>query len=43
MALVVGEELQVAQISELEGTTIVDKFCGRWISLKSVNMWMEKE
>jgi hypothetical protein len=36
---VVGEDLKVSQISDLEGKAIV--FCG--MSLKTVNIWMEVE
>jgi hypothetical protein len=43
VVLVVRDEIKVAQILNLEGGAIVGKFCGRRMSLKTVNVWMEVE
>jgi hypothetical protein len=41
VALVVGEDLKVSQIFDLEGKSLVGKFCGRRMLVVSVNNWME--
>jgi hypothetical protein len=37
VSLVVGKDLQLSQISKMEGKTLVGKFCGCRVSMKYLN------
>lgn len=41
IALVVGEDLQVSKVEELEGRAIVGKFYGRWMSFFTMEAWVD--
>ena len=40
VTLVVGEDVGVVYILELEGRTLISKFIGRRVSLSSVHKWL---
>lgn len=43
VSLVVGEDLRVSQIKELDGRTVLGKLSGRGVSMSDLNSWMQHE